>query len=237
MIFESHEPKPPFDGLVESIFYFKNFERDHSIERGLPTGQVFVIFELDGMERQTCDNEMLKPIAGYRKAWISGMHQNYISISAHQQSEMFVIQFKAFGAHPFLHVPMEHLANKIVPGTDIYRGHGCTSWFWVASGLGLIWNLIGVVTYQLLGFSSCEQPSQNSQLGRCFLQKQCAMLCPLWCPNQDHLPSLKVTCRVQNPPFNVLRRHLNWPTHLSTPTNRRLRDSIAPIVDLRTLDA
>lgn len=122
MIFETHEPKPPFDGLVESIFYFKNFEPDHSIERVVPTGHVFVIFELDGMERQTFDNETLKPIASYRKAWVSGMHQNYISISAHQQSEMFVIQFKAFGAHPFLHVPMEHLANKIVPGTDILDG-------------------------------------------------------------------------------------------------------------------
>ncbi len=89
MIFETHEPKPPFDGLVESIFYFKNFEPDHSIERVVPTGHVFVIFELDGMERQTLDNETLKPIASYRKAWLSGMHQNYISISAHQKTSRF----------------------------------------------------------------------------------------------------------------------------------------------------
>ena len=68
MIFETHEPKPPFDGLVESIFHFRNFEPDHSIERVVPTGHVFVIFELDGMERQTFDNETLKPIASFRKA-------------------------------------------------------------------------------------------------------------------------------------------------------------------------
>ncbi len=44
MIFETHEPKPPFDGLVESIFHFSNFEPDHSIERVVPTGHVYVIF-------------------------------------------------------------------------------------------------------------------------------------------------------------------------------------------------
>ncbi len=102
MIFETHEPKPPFDGLVESIFHFSNFEPDHSIERVVPTGHVFVIFELDDMERQTFDNETLKPNASYRKAWVTGVHQNYISISAHQQSEMFVIQFTSLGAYPFL---------------------------------------------------------------------------------------------------------------------------------------
>ena len=31
--------------------------------------------------------------------------------------------------------------------------------------------------------------------------------CPLWCPNQDHLPSLKVTYRVKNLLPNVLLRY------------------------------
>ena len=29
-------------------------------------------------------------------------------------------------------------------------------------------------------------------------------LCPLWCPNQDHLPSPKLTYGVKNLPLNVL---------------------------------
>ncbi len=31
---------------------------------------------------------------------------------------MFVIQFKAFGAHPYLHVPMHEISDKVVPGSE-----------------------------------------------------------------------------------------------------------------------
>ena len=88
----------------------------------MPTGHIFIVSELDGIERNTFDNETLKPNASYRNAWISGVHRNYISISAHQHSEMFVIQFKAFGAHPFLHLPMYQVADKVVSGGDILNG-------------------------------------------------------------------------------------------------------------------
>jgi len=122
LIFETHNLRPPFDSLVESIFYYKDFQPDHSIERVVPTGHVFLIFELDGMERHTFDNDTLKPNACYRNVWLSGVHRNYLSISAHQNSEMFVIQFKAFGAHPFLHFPMDQIANTVVAGSDILDG-------------------------------------------------------------------------------------------------------------------
>lgn len=113
---------PPFNSLVESIFHYKDFQPDHSIERVVPTGHIFLIFELDGIERHTFDNETLQPNASFRNAWISGVHRNYLSISAHQHSEMFVIQFKAFGAHPFLHLTMDSVANKVVAGDDILDG-------------------------------------------------------------------------------------------------------------------
>ncbi len=122
MIFETHEPNAPFDGLIESIIHYKDFQPDHSIERVVPTGHVFVIFELDGIERHTFDNETLQPIASFRLAWVTGAHRNYISISAHQHSEMFVIQFRAYGAHPFLHLPMSRIADKVVAGSDILDG-------------------------------------------------------------------------------------------------------------------
>ena len=122
LIFETYEPSAPIDALVESIFHYKDFEPDHSIERVVPTGHVFAIFELDGIERNTFDNETLKPNASFRFAWVSGVHRNYISISAHQHSEMFAIQFRAHGAHPFLHLPMSQVADKIVAGSDILDG-------------------------------------------------------------------------------------------------------------------
>ena len=122
MIFETCTLNAPFDDLIESIFHFKGFRPDHSIERVVPTGHAFVIFELDGMLRHTFDNESLEPNADFSKAWVSGVHQRYLSISAHDDSEMFVIQFKSFGAFPFLHVPMVEIADRVVEGGSVLNG-------------------------------------------------------------------------------------------------------------------
>ena len=108
MIFETHTLSPPIDRFIESVFHYKDFMPDHSIERVVPTGHIFIIFELDGMQRNTFDNETLKPNGTFTKVWISGMHRNYISISANQKSEMLVIQFKPFGAYPFFHFPLSN---------------------------------------------------------------------------------------------------------------------------------
>ncbi|MEO9483570.1 MAG: AraC family transcriptional regulator [Ekhidna sp.] len=120
MIFEAHQLPDQLSLYVESIFHFKNFIPDHSIERVVPTGHIFVIFELDGFTRNTFDNETLKPNATYEQAWVSGAHKDYLSISAHENSEMFVVQFKPFGAHPFLHIPLEKITGKVVPAEDIF---------------------------------------------------------------------------------------------------------------------
>ena len=118
MQFQTHETDHSAADLIESIFHFKGFQPDHSIERVVPTGHVFVIFELDGMQRHTYDNETLQANAVFAKAWVSGVHQNYISISAHQDSEMFVIQFKAYGALPFLHRPLHEIAGQVVAADE-----------------------------------------------------------------------------------------------------------------------
>ena len=122
MFFETCELPSPYDAFVESVFHYKGFEPDHSIERVVPTGHVFVLFELDGFERQTFDNDTLNPNARFRGAWVSGMHRNHLSISAHQNSEILVIQFKAFGAHPFLHLPMSEIADRVMPGEAMLDG-------------------------------------------------------------------------------------------------------------------
>ncbi len=120
MIFTPHQIKSPFDKYIQSIFHFKGYVPEHSIERVVPTGHLFIIFELDNFKRQTFDNVTLQPNATYTKVWISGMHQHHINISTHQQSEMFVIQFKPIGAHPFLHIPIEELNEKIIPAEIVF---------------------------------------------------------------------------------------------------------------------
>ena len=122
MHFETHTLRAPFADSIESIFHFKGFQPDHSIERVVPTGHVFLLFELDGMQRNTFDNETLEPNAAFNGAWMSGMHQHYISISAHPDSEMFVIQFKAHGAFPYLHEPIHKYTDRVVPGDQCFGG-------------------------------------------------------------------------------------------------------------------
>lgn len=119
MIFETHVPDESIAPHLEAIFHFKHFVPDHSIERVVPTGHLFIIFELDDIPRNTFDNETLEPNQTFTKVWVSGMHRNYISISAHQDSEMFVIQFKPLGAYPFFHFPIAQLNDKVVPGGEL----------------------------------------------------------------------------------------------------------------------
>lgn len=120
MIFENHIIEKPLAPFIESIFYYKGFKPDHSIERVVPTGHVFIIFELDGLEYHTYDRETLKINGTYKKAWVSGMHKDYLSISAHQDSEMLVIQFKTNGSYPFLNIPIHQLNNKVVDAKEVF---------------------------------------------------------------------------------------------------------------------
>ncbi len=119
MIMNHHLPQGSLAAHADVMIYFKDFVPDHSIERVVPTGHVFLIFELDGYMRHTYDNDTLQPNADYTKVWISGMHKNYISISAHEQSSMFVVQFKPSGAYPYFHQPLENITEQVVPAENV----------------------------------------------------------------------------------------------------------------------
>lgn len=92
---------------------------EHNMERVIPTGNIFILIELDGFERKTFDNE-LEPIGHFSNSWISGMHQKHLNISAHQNSEMLIVQFKSFGAYPFLKNPINELNNKVVEADNYF---------------------------------------------------------------------------------------------------------------------
>lgn len=119
MIFETASLPPAIDRCLESLFHLKGFKPDHSIERVVPTGHVFIIFEFDGMPRHTFDNETLKPDREFTRVWISGMHRRYLSISALPDSEMLVMQFKPAGSHPFLHIDVSRLNEQVVPAEEV----------------------------------------------------------------------------------------------------------------------
>ncbi len=119
MIFEQFQLSSSLNRHIESILYFKGLNPDHAIERVVPTGHIYIVFELDNLPRNIFDNITLKPIHTFTKVWISGAHRNFLSISAHPNSEMLVIQFKPTGAYPFLHCPIRDLNDKVIPGNEI----------------------------------------------------------------------------------------------------------------------
>ena len=120
MIFETHLLNGSLAPSIQSIFYYKDFQPQHKIERVVPTGHSFLIFELDGMMRNTFDNNTLQPNADFKEVWYSGMHKNYLSISAHPDSEMLVVQFKPQGAYPFFHQPINQYNDKVIPAEQIF---------------------------------------------------------------------------------------------------------------------
>ncbi|MBL4685937.1 MAG: hypothetical protein JKY37_15180, partial [Nannocystaceae bacterium] len=120
MHFQTCELDARFGRCVESIFHFRDFVPDHAIERVVPTGHVFLIFELDGMARSTFDNQTLAPNGEFTRAWVSGVHRNFISISAHPRSEMFVIQFAIGGAYPFLQRAVAGLNDTVIAAEQVF---------------------------------------------------------------------------------------------------------------------
>lgn len=120
MIFEMHEPRSPLDDFCAQFIYYKGFQPAHRIERVVPDGCSYLIFELDGITRHLFDNESLQPTADFREAWLSGAQNEYISISAHNDSEMFVIQFKPGGAARLIGGDISKFSNRVVDGKEIF---------------------------------------------------------------------------------------------------------------------
>ncbi|WP_223787621.1 helix-turn-helix domain-containing protein [Marinicella meishanensis] len=106
--------------FIESIFHYAEFVPDHAIERVVPTGHVFLLFELDGFTRHTYHPEDLQPNGTFTKAWISGQQNNHLTISAHHQSEMLVVQFKVDGARPLFHQAMAQFTDRVFPAQEVF---------------------------------------------------------------------------------------------------------------------
>ncbi len=119
MTFENHTISLPLYIYIESIFYYKDFVPERNIEKVIPTGNIFILIELDGIERKTFNNG-LEPIGHFSNCWVSGMHQKHLNISAHKNSEMLIVQFKSFGAYPFLKKPVNELNNKVIQAENIF---------------------------------------------------------------------------------------------------------------------
>lgn len=113
MIFERMQLDEELSPYVESIFYFKDLNPEHSVERVVPTGHIFLLMELDDIPRHTYASEDLKMRGTFTKSWVSGVHSDFLSISAPQNSSMMVVQFRPTGAYPFFKQDLSEFSNQV----------------------------------------------------------------------------------------------------------------------------
>lgn len=126
MLLRIHTPIAPLSNYINTFTYYDGLNMGCDVLRLLPDGTANLIIELDNIPRYTFDNLSLEKKERYTKAWMSGMQQEFISISSPIDSSMFVVQFKPGGVYPFLNFPVEELNNLVVDaglifGEDITR--------------------------------------------------------------------------------------------------------------------
>ncbi|MGQ0738345.1 MAG: DUF6597 domain-containing transcriptional factor [Bacteroidota bacterium] len=121
MILQFHIPSAPLNNYIELITYYKGYNPPHTIELLLPDGGIDLIIDLTSISKYIYDNDTLKEIQSCKKAWISGMRTEYISIQARAaESEMMVIRFRPGMAWSFLHMPVVELKNKVVEAELVF---------------------------------------------------------------------------------------------------------------------
>jgi AraC-like DNA-binding protein len=123
LIFHDHTPAAPLGDHVQQIMYFKGYQPGHSTQRIVPDGTIYLIFELDGIPRHVLDNVTHEPLYQRTRAWISGMHQDFLTIDAVANGEMYVIRFRAAGLYPFIGQDVDAL-NDRVESPEAWFGDG-----------------------------------------------------------------------------------------------------------------
>lgn len=82
-------------------------------ERRLPSPEIAMLVNF-GSPHRTLDVADPNRSTNYRNAWVVGLHDSYQLSEAVGTRRFMVIRFTPIGAHLFLRVPMEPLANRAV---------------------------------------------------------------------------------------------------------------------------
>ena len=122
MIFQIQKPTGVLNTLISSIIYHKGYNPAHTIERLISDGSVNIIIDLTDEPKYIFDNDSLTKKERYKKYWVSGMQDSYISISSGANSEMMVISFKPGGAYCLFDQPVSELNNLVVDADLIFGG-------------------------------------------------------------------------------------------------------------------
>ncbi|MDJ0754644.1 MAG: helix-turn-helix domain-containing protein [Ardenticatenaceae bacterium] len=103
-------PQGPLADFVELMWVQREFDRPHTLERVLPTGEMTLSINFDR-----------------REATIGGAHTRPFVLNRGSMSSHIGVHFKPGGAFPFLPVPAADLQNELV-SLDSLWGQAVFSW-------------------------------------------------------------------------------------------------------------
>ncbi|HAQ38379.1 MAG TPA: hypothetical protein DCQ58_07715, partial [Saprospirales bacterium] len=88
--YKTYIPTFPLGQFVESLVYFKGYNPEHTVDRFLPDGYTYIVFDLTDHPKYIYDNQTLKEIQSCRNVWFSGIREKFITIPSGRDSEMFI---------------------------------------------------------------------------------------------------------------------------------------------------
>jgi AraC-like DNA-binding protein len=90
------------------------------MDRFLPDGNTEIIIDLADNAQYIYDNETLTKLQTCRRAWVSGVRTQPITIPSGRGSRMLIVAFKKGKARPFYDLPMSELADRVVDADLIF---------------------------------------------------------------------------------------------------------------------
>ncbi|MES1249999.1 MAG: AraC family transcriptional regulator [Chitinophaga rupis] len=120
MILQLRQPDFPLNKYVELFTYYEARSEQHSIERLLPDGSVNLLIDLTTTPKYLFDPVTFEEKQKCERAWVSGMHSQFICISAAKEACMLVIRFRPGGSYPFLQVPLNELNDRVIDAEVLF---------------------------------------------------------------------------------------------------------------------
>jgi AraC-like DNA-binding protein len=114
MLVRLRTPSPPLSHFVENLWFYRDLEVNHTKERLIPDGAMELIIDLTESPKKLYSRRDPTRYTHYRRAWISGMHREFIVIGAECGSSMMGAHFRTGGAGPFFGFPLSELSGLVV---------------------------------------------------------------------------------------------------------------------------
>lgn len=114
MLYRTRIPRPPLSHFVETLWFYRDLELDHTKEKLLPDASMELIIDLSEGPKKLYDHRDLNQYTTYNKCWVSGLQRRYIVLGVEQGASMIGAHFRTGGAAPFFGFPISELSGNVV---------------------------------------------------------------------------------------------------------------------------